>query len=420
MSERSIVVLIHGIRTAAWWQSRVAALLESEANANVIPLKYGYFDVLRFWCPLGPCRNGPIERLRKQIEGVREQFRGRHLTVLAHSYGTYALSRILLDNPYFKFDRIILCGSIIPENYEWERVENQILSDNKRDAIINECGKRDVWPVLAKCTSWGYGASGTYGFGSFNVRDRFHNNRHSDFFDPSFVRKYWVPAVAGEPPVFSDADTDEGGTPAWYGILRMPFKWAVLGVPIIAGFAILSSPTPGVKCPSGKELIESRCIDVRLLKSRKEIAGQISTLLKDINATLNIKTGDLFPAMREFQANPSEQGWRSVIHIAEKLYLQVERSLDHITTYDSYLIEDGAKVILIASDARVVIDNKYWKAFNEAKGHFKGRVTLLTEMRGAAGLPKRERVADWLDRLEQLHEALKAALVPLSKLLDEA
>jgi len=25
--------------------------------------------------------------------------------VFAHSYGTYALSRVLLENPYFKFDR---------------------------------------------------------------------------------------------------------------------------------------------------------------------------------------------------------------------------------------------------------------------------------------------------------------------------
>ncbi len=105
MSQRTIVVLIHGIRTAAWWEGRMASIIEREADATVIPLKYGYFDLFRFWCPFGICRNGPIERLRKQIEGIREQYKDSRLVVFAHSYGTYALSRVLLENPYFKFDR---------------------------------------------------------------------------------------------------------------------------------------------------------------------------------------------------------------------------------------------------------------------------------------------------------------------------
>jgi pimeloyl-ACP methyl ester carboxylesterase len=246
---RTVVVLIHGIRTQAWWQKSVAPIIEKKTGATVIPLKYGYFDLVRFLCPFGLCRNPPIERLRKQIEGIREQFKDYRLIVFAHSYGTYALSRILLDNPYFTFHRIILCGSIVPEDYDWRRVDNQVLSANKRDGIINECGLKDVWPVIARSISWGYGASGTYGFGSFNVRDRFHAITHSAFFEPSFVNKYWVPAVAGEAIEFSPTDKSRETSPTWFALFRIPLRWVLtaliglvlLGVSTAAILSILQS-----------------------------------------------------------------------------------------------------------------------------------------------------------------------------------
>jgi formylglycine-generating enzyme required for sulfatase activity len=254
MSQRTVVILIHGIRTAAWWQDRVASILETDANVTVIPLKYGYFDILRFWCPFRICRNGPIERLRQELEGIRENYRDARVVVFAHSYGTYALSQILLENPYFKFDRIILCGSIIRENFDWRRVENQILSPNKRDAIINECGLRDVWPVFARSASWGYGATGTFGFGTYGVRDRFHPLTHSEFFKSEFVRKYWVPAVADTPPVPTSGTADQG-TPAWFRFLRAPIRWLlVLGIPAllaVIAWAIVVPP-----CPYCPEMVE--------------------------------------------------------------------------------------------------------------------------------------------------------------------
>jgi pimeloyl-ACP methyl ester carboxylesterase len=163
--QRTIVILIHSIRTAAWWQKRVAATITDELGATVIPLN-GYLDLFRFLCPFGFCRHGPIEKLRKQLQGIRDDYRDSRLIVFAHSYGTYALSQILLKNPRFTFDRVILCGSIIPDDFDWDRVQNQILSKDrdKRDAIINECGLRDPWPVFASSVSWGYGATGTFGF----------------------------------------------------------------------------------------------------------------------------------------------------------------------------------------------------------------------------------------------------------------
>jgi pimeloyl-ACP methyl ester carboxylesterase len=248
MSEQTVVVLIHGIRTSGWWGSRVAVTFERKTSATVIPLKYGYFDLLRFLCPFRICRNGPIERLRREIEGIRQKYPDARLIVFAHSFGTYALSKILLENPYFKFNRVILCGSIIAEKFDWRRVEDQILATNKRDGIINECGLRDVWPVLAKSLSFGYGASGTYGFGAFNVRDRFHPNRHSDFFEPDFVDRYWVPILKGDHVDFSESDAKGEGAPWWFGLFRPLLIWPFAVLLSILIF-MLATPPP-VPCPS--------------------------------------------------------------------------------------------------------------------------------------------------------------------------
>jgi len=254
MSQNTVVILIHGIRTAAWWQNRVASILQTDANVTVIPLKYGFFDIFRFLCPFGVCRDGPIDRVRRELEGIREDYRDARLVVFAHSFGTYILSRILVENPYFKLNRIVLCGSIIPEDFNWGRVENQILAANNRDAIINDCGLRDFWPVVARSASWGYGASGTFGFGTFDVRDRFHPLTHSEFFKSEFVRKYWVPAVADLPPVPDEQIADQG-TPAWFGLLRFPIRW-VLGLGILMLPVLIAWVLFAPRCPYCPEMVE--------------------------------------------------------------------------------------------------------------------------------------------------------------------
>lgn len=224
----TLVILLHGIRTRAWWQNVVATIVEEETGATVIPIKYGYFDLLRFLCPFRTCRKAAIEKIRKQIEGIREQFKGYRLVIFAHSFGTYALAQILLENAHFTFDRVVLCGSIISESYNWSRVENQIVAPIKRNAIINECGLRDPWPVLAKSLGSGYGATGTYGFGDYNVRDRFHPFKHSDFFDPGFISDFWIPAVRNSKPKPSPTDSSGQGAPEWFSLLHWPLRLFVL------------------------------------------------------------------------------------------------------------------------------------------------------------------------------------------------
>ncbi len=231
--KKQIVLLMHGIRTRAWWQGEVKALIEAEAGATVIPLKYGYFDVFRFWCPLGICRQGPIARLHKELRDTIREFAGHDISVIAHSYGTYALSHILLEHSDITLRRIILCGSIIPATFPWSRIAIQISDQPMRGAVLNECGTRDIWPILAAATSWGYGNSGTHGFGSVEVRDRIHAMPHGGYFDKAFVRKFWLPFLARGQIVASAVERAGTGTPWWFSVLALPWKWAAVAAVIL-------------------------------------------------------------------------------------------------------------------------------------------------------------------------------------------
>jgi hypothetical protein len=235
-SEKQVVLLIHGIRTRAWWQGPVKALIEEDSGATVIPLKYDYFDLLRFWCPFGICRQGPIGRLHKDLRNTINQFKGWHISAIAHSYGTFALSRILIEHDDIELDRIILCGSIIPNAFPWSRIQNQIKGKPMREAVLNECGTKDIWPVLAASTTWGYGNSGTYGFGSVQVTDRIHEMPHSGYFEKDFVKKFWAPFLASGKIISSGVEKAGTGTPSWFSVLSLPWKWfATAAVVLIIG-----------------------------------------------------------------------------------------------------------------------------------------------------------------------------------------
>jgi pimeloyl-ACP methyl ester carboxylesterase len=420
-SRRTVVILIHGIRTAAWWQSRVASIFSDELGATVIPLKYGYFDLFRFLCPFGFCRRGPIERLRKQLQGIRDNFGQARLVVFAHSYGSYALSRVLIENSRFTFDRVILCGSIVPEDFDWDRVQDQILTRNsdKRDAIINECGTHDVWPVVASSVSWGYGASGTFGFGVQNVRDRYHPSGHSAYFTTDFVRKYWVPAVAGLPIDFSPTDRDENtASPAWFGLLRFPLRFVLFAVIpallLIGGYQAVNASRNGW-CWSGTTRAENACVETAELKSRQEIKERFAKLSADANEVFGLKGGTLFPAMERYDQTP--QKWANILSVVGTLQDKINTSLNEISNYNAHLWQDGDKYILITKDGKISIEAKYWNAFEKIKQQLQGRSTIFMEMASVTSPPERARVNQWYNDLKKLHSDLEQALHPIMAML---
>ena len=419
-ANKTVVILIHGIRTTARWQSRAAAKIEAATSARVIPLKYGYFDILRFLCPFGICRRGPIERLRKQIEGVRDQYPEHRIVLFAHSFGTYALSRILMENPHFKFDRIVLCGSVIPENFDWSRVGSQIRAAERREAIINDCGTRDVWPVIARAVTWGYGASGTYGFGDFNVRDRFHPLTHSQFFEDKFIDRYWVSAVNGDTVEFSPGDKKAASTPGWFSLLNVPLRW-LLPVAAIAALALgVKVVGPWNPCNRGLELIGASCVDRTALSNTADLRVKVSMLLQDVQRTIDIKGGDLFPAMDNYTFNATPANWAIVKSNTVQLLTHLDKSLNDISEYNALLVQTDVGVYLIASDAKILVDDSFYQAFKDVKQQFNTRISLLAEIQSAGVAPTQDQVRGWKGKLDVLHGDLTQLLQGLLRLLPTA
>jgi hypothetical protein len=201
-----VVLVIHGIRTRANWQGMVRNVLEESNNGvKVIPLRYGYFDAFSFWFPFFT-RKRVIQRILREIRFVKssEKYIGSRLSVIAHSFGTYAITKILEENTDVNIYRIILCGSIVREDFIWGKIAHQI-----EGGVVNDYGKKDIWPVLAKSGSWGYGESGRFGFGGGFVEDRAHLYDHGGYFNAEFVREYWKSFIETGEIKRSHADEDQ-------------------------------------------------------------------------------------------------------------------------------------------------------------------------------------------------------------------
>lgn len=218
---KQVVLLIHGIRTRAEWQGMVRSVLEVPGRREVVPIKYGYFDVFQFLCPIAT-RRFPIGNVLWRLEKATDDHKTAEIIVIAHSFGTYALATIMKMKPGIRPVRVILCGSIISADFRWDQLP-------KCPAIINECGSKDIWPVFATCTTWGYGASGTFGFGTPGIRDRHHCMTHSGYFSQDFVKHYWEPFVSSGEVVNSDYERDQPASPWYLSLLAViPVQWTVL------------------------------------------------------------------------------------------------------------------------------------------------------------------------------------------------
>lgn len=230
-----IVVLIHGIRTHSTWAEMVAETIEKAPGIHAIPIRYGYFDTFRFWCPFFT-RRAPINRIIREFRDIRTSYQHQKISVIAHSYGTYCVS-LALKEPEIRLHRIILCGSIIPQSFRVANFKGQL----GPDPILNDCGSNDVWPVLAQATTWGYGFSGTFGFGTTGIRDRFNRFRHGDYFDHRFVKKYWLPFLKNGKIVRTHFESVRP-TPSFFISLLswLPLKSIVICAAIIAAYFFMN------------------------------------------------------------------------------------------------------------------------------------------------------------------------------------
>jgi hypothetical protein len=110
-------------------------------------------------------------------------------SIVAHSFGTYILGYSLLKYENIRFDKVILCGSILPEDFPW----NDVLDRGQVTAILNEFGRNDRWSRIVHWFIAGSGASGQRGFwcrSTWLTQKPFHFD-HSEYFVRGHMEDSW-------------------------------------------------------------------------------------------------------------------------------------------------------------------------------------------------------------------------------------
>jgi len=185
------ILTIHGIRRKQKWYEEFKDLpIWEENNIEVINFEYGYFSLLQFLNP----------RSRAKVLKKFQQFYSNNFdpkkppSVVCHSFGSYIFFSSIKKYQSIKFDKVILCGSILSEKTEWREffVRNQIRF------LYNDYGKLDAIVRFSAYVIKGCGKSGQTGFQDIpsKYKDVFvqKNNyfEHSDYFLEIHMRESWA------------------------------------------------------------------------------------------------------------------------------------------------------------------------------------------------------------------------------------
>lgn len=198
-----MVISIHGIRTAARWQKSLADTLSLQGLRHRAH-DFGRFGLLRFaW---NRARQRKINEFYEFYGTLaREQGTDIDLTnyrtrpsIIAHSFGSYIVGYAMQKFPDIRFDKVILCGSILPVDFDWATLFHR----DQVNYVRNECSRRDFWASIAGEFIPDAGASGSKGFSSVSTvisQERFDYHEHSDYFHRSHIENHWLPTLRQEP-----------------------------------------------------------------------------------------------------------------------------------------------------------------------------------------------------------------------------
>ncbi|WVH09100.1 MAG: hypothetical protein EoVTN8_422 [Fluviibacter phosphoraccumulans EoVTN8] len=229
------IVLIHGIRTNGAWQSKLAAKLASHKNVRSISVGYGYFNLIRFLIPIWT-RRKPVDKVLQQLRYLCAEHPTALISVVAHSFGSYIIAAILDYASDVRLNRLLLCGSVVRDSFRWDRAKPYVKGD-----IVNDVGTRDFYPIAAKSFSWGFGATGTLGFQTAAIHDRYFNCGHSDFFTDDHMESYWLPQLVDGKIVPSDWSSQRPPlSRSAVALMLIPFKWIFVALFVVTLYVLLT------------------------------------------------------------------------------------------------------------------------------------------------------------------------------------
>jgi pimeloyl-ACP methyl ester carboxylesterase len=197
-----LVICMHGIRTWARWQ-KIAAELLGNHGIKFKLYDFGWYGLHRFiW---DSSNERMVDAFYDQYTQILKQHRAidptnylKRPSIIAHSFGTYLVGKCMLKYDSVRIDKLILCGSILPKDFDW----GTLLARNQVNLVRNEYGVKDFWSGIVKHFVRGTGSSGRDGFGVISTvieEQRFEQFRHSDYFHSGHMEAHWIPFLQIQP-----------------------------------------------------------------------------------------------------------------------------------------------------------------------------------------------------------------------------
>jgi pimeloyl-ACP methyl ester carboxylesterase len=188
-----LAITVHGIRTHARWQ-RVLGEILNDNNIRHRSYDLGHYGVHKFL--FNSSREKKVDEFYDFYSRVVQEKRtlldpedySKRPSIVAHSFGSYIVGYCMLKYEEVKFDKIILCGSILPVDFDWFT----LFSRDQVNFVRNDYGIRDFWTRIVGRIVLGTGKSGCDGFGFVSTifsEERFDYFHHSDYFHRNHMRK---------------------------------------------------------------------------------------------------------------------------------------------------------------------------------------------------------------------------------------
>lgn len=204
------------------------------------------YGVLRSGALFRWCQRIAVRRLAQRLRQYgrdTEGQAGRKPDIIAHSFGAWLVGHVLQANPDILVGRIILAGSVLRPDFEW----NMLIAGGQVEAVLNHCGSRDLWCWVTELFIPGSGPSGFRGFdecpGIFNrMSPRF---MHTTFFEEGYIddvyRSLWRPFLISPADELREL-ADPPAACVWRplpGVLRANLPRMLLLIAVGAGAAVL-------------------------------------------------------------------------------------------------------------------------------------------------------------------------------------
>ncbi|MBO8093181.1 MAG: hypothetical protein J7D60_07730 [Prosthecochloris sp.] len=164
----TLIFLIHGIRDFAEWHHALEYEIEKlDRKIDVIPVQYGYFNLMQFLLPHQQKR-----ALRVFVDRyVQELSLSPHadISIAAHSNGTLVFQQAIENYPFINVNKAFFAGSVVDQRISWDKSPYT----GKINTLLNVCANNDV-PVGFLCKALHFipflnlGTAGHTGFTTAN------------------------------------------------------------------------------------------------------------------------------------------------------------------------------------------------------------------------------------------------------------